>query len=72
MMHTKLGQTQMTFDEQVERLLDTHPRPLTPHERDKLRPNMKQILMLLQELGIDLETYESQLVTFQVDKSRYN
>lgn len=62
----------MTFDEQVEHLLDTHPRQLRPHERERLRPNMKQILLLLQELGIDLETYESQLVTFDTTDLQYN
>ena len=62
----------MNFDEQVEHLLDTHPRVLSPIERERLPPDMKQILLFLQELGIDLETYESQLVTFQADKSRYN
>lgn len=62
----------MTFEQQVEHLLDTHPRVLSPTERDLLRPNMRQILLFLQELNIDLETYESQLVTFQVDGLRYN
>lgn len=62
----------MTFEQQVEHLLDTHPRVLSHEEREILRPNMKQVLLLLQELNIDLETYESQLVTFQVDGLRYN
>ena len=62
----------MTHAEQVEHLLDTYHRPLTPTEREALRPQMEQILMLLQELNIDLETWTSQLVTTDMSHLRYN
>jgi hypothetical protein len=61
-----------SFEAQVEHLLDTHPRVLSPEEREILRPNMKQILLFLQELNIDLETYESRLVTYDTTDLRYN
>lgn len=62
----------IAFEQQVEHLLDTHPRVLSPEERDLIRPNMVQILWLLLELNIDLKTYESQLVTFDTTDLRYN
>jgi hypothetical protein len=72
MSKTNNYHTMASFEAQVEHLLDTHPRVLSLEEREILRPNMQQILLFLQELNIDLETYESQLVTFQVDGLRYN
>ena len=62
----------MTVDDQIEHLLDTYHRPLSPTEREALRPQMEQILMLLQELNIDLETWTSQLVTTDLTHLRYN
>ena len=62
----------MTVDDQIEHLLDTYHRPLTPTEREALRPQMEQILMLLQELNIDLETWASQLVTTDLSHLQYN
>ena len=62
----------MTHTDQVEYLLDTYHRPLTPTEREALRPQMEQILMLLQELNIDLETWTSQLVTTDLSHLQYN
>jgi hypothetical protein len=62
----------LTPEEQIEHLLDTHPRPLSLAEREALRPNMHQILLLLAELNIDLETWESQLVTTDLSHLRYN
>lgn len=62
----------MTHEEQVEHLLDTYHHPLTPTEREQLRPQMEQILMLLQELNIDLLTWSSQLVTTDMSHLRYN
>ena len=53
-------------------MLDTYHRPLTPTKREELRPNMEQILLLLQELNIDLETWTSQLVTTDLTHLRYN
>ena len=67
-----LTKQDMNFEQQVEHLLDTHPRDLTPIERECIRPNMKQILLFLQELNIDLETYESRLVTYDTTDLRYN
>lgn len=54
----------MTFEDQVEYLLDTHPAMLSPAERELVRPTMEQILLLLQELNITLEDY----VTFCYSK----
>ena len=62
----------MTVDDQIEHLLDTYHKPLTPTEREALRPQMEQILMLLQELNIDLETWASQLVTTDLSHLQYN
>ena len=62
----------MTHTDQIEQLLDTYRRPLTPTEREALRPQMEQILMLLQELNIDLETWTSQLVTTDLSHLQYN
>lgn len=62
----------MDFEAQVERLLDTHPRCLSPEERELARPSMAQILLLLQELNIDIETYESQLATHDTTDLQYN
>ena len=62
----------MTHEEQVEHLLDTYHHPLTPAEREALRPDMLQILLLLQELNIDLLTWSSQLVTTDMSHLRYN
>lgn len=62
----------MTVEDQIEHLLDTYHRPLTPTERELLRPNMHQILLLLAELNIDLETWASQLVTTDLSHLRYN
>ena len=62
----------MTHAEQIEYLLDTYHRPLTPTEREALRPQMEQILMLLQELNIDLETWTSQLVATDMSHLQYN
>ena len=59
-------------EQQVEHMLDTYHRPLTPTEREALRPNMHQILLLLAELNIDLETWASQLVTTDMSHLQYN
>lgn len=62
----------MTFDEQVEYLLDTHPAMLSPAERELMRPTMKQILFLLQELNITLEDYTLRFATANSAETRYN
>lgn len=62
----------MTYDEQVEYLLDTHPAMLAPSERELLRPTMEQIVLLLQELNLTLEEYTSRFATTQAPESRYN
>lgn len=53
----------MTFDEQVEYLLDTHPAQLTACERELLRPAMQQVALFLNELHISLEEYTSRFAT---------
>ena len=62
----------MTHAEQVEYLLDTHPRRLSPEERDLARPNMEQMLLLMQELNLTFDDLESQFVTYQRTDERYN
>ncbi len=62
----------MTYDQQVDYLLATHPSPLTPEEKAALRPQLLQIIFLLEELNIDLETFASQTATTQTDESCYN
>ena len=62
----------MTFDEQVEYLLDTHPAQLTACERELLRPTMQQIALLLNELNISLEEYTSRFATTPAPEVRYN
>ena len=61
-----------SINEQIEHLLDTYHRTLSPTEREMLRPDMHQILLLLAELNIDLETWTSQLVTTDLLHLRYN
>lgn len=62
----------MTHAEQVEYLLDTHPRSLSPEERDLVRPNMEQMLLLMQELNLTFSDLESQFATHQRTDERYN
>ena len=62
----------MTFDEQVEYLLDTHPAQLTATERELLRPTMQQVALFLNELNISMEEYTSRFATPQVAALRYN
>ena len=62
----------MTFDEQVEYLLDTHPAQLTATERELLRPTMQQVALFLNELNISMEEYTSRFATPQVATLRYN
>jgi hypothetical protein len=67
-----MEQITVTYDQQVDYLLATHPSPLTPEERVALRPQLLQIIFLLEELNIDLETFTSQTATTQTDESCYN
>jgi hypothetical protein len=46
MSKTNNYHTMASFEAQVEHLLDTHPRVLSLEEREILRPNMKQVLLL--------------------------
>lgn len=62
----------MTFDEQVEYLLDTHPAQLTACERELLRPTMQQVALFLNELHISLEEYTSRFATPTGVQTRYN
>jgi hypothetical protein len=62
----------MTHAEQVEYLLDTHPRRLSPEERDLARPNMEQLLLLMQELNLTFADLELQFATHQRTDERYN
>ena len=62
----------MTYDEQVEYLLDIHPAQLTACEREVLRPTMQQIALLLNELNISLEEYTSRFATIPAPEVRYN
>ncbi len=62
----------MTFDEQVEYLLDTHPAMLSPAERELMRPTMHQIALLLIELNITMEDYTLRFATDNAPQVRYN
>jgi hypothetical protein len=62
----------MTYDEQVEYLLDTHPAQLTATERELLRPTMQQVALFLNELNISTEEYTSRFATPQAPQMRYN
>ena len=62
----------MTHDEQIEYLLDTHPRRLSPKEREQVRPTMEQLLLLMQELNLTFADLESRFVTHQRTDERYN
>lgn len=62
----------MTFDEQVEYLLDTHPAQLTACERELLRPAMQQVALFLNELNISLEEYTSRFATTPSTQVCYN
>ena len=62
----------MTYDEQVEYLLDTHPAMLSPSERELLRPTMEQIVLLLQELNLTMEDYTLRSATASAPETRYN
>lgn len=62
----------MTYDQQVDYLLSTYHRALTAEEKQCLRPQMLQIIFLLEELNIDLETYTLQTATPSDAEACYN